>query len=677
MRIVTELPRRVHETEHLWIPLSDGCRLSARLWIPEGAEENPVPVILESIPYGKRWGTRQRDEPMHRYLAGHGYGCVRVDVRGTGESEGILHDEYSDKEQTDTLEVLRWLAQQTWCTGRVGMLGKSWGGFAALQAAAHRPEELGAVIAVCASDDRYTDDAHYMGGCLLNENLVWGSMLQAVTSQPPDPDLVGETWKRVWMERLRAVRLFPEVWMRHPLCDDYWRQGSVREVASSIACPVLLVSGWMDGYSNAVPRLLSSLGGETRAIVGPWAHLYPHQGVPGPAVGFLQEALRFFDRWLKGLSDDRPPEPAYRAWMLEGVVPSTFHDERPGRWVAEPVWPAPGIEPRVLFLGGGRLVKKRARERELTHRSPQSTGLFAGGWCGFGARGEMPPDQRADDGKSLVFDSESLSERVEILGGPELHLVVSVNRPRAFVVARLNDVFPDGTSARVTFGILDLAHARGHDSGRSLVPGQPVEVRIRLNDVGYSFAPGHRLRLALSTAYWPMVWPSPEEVTLRVVTGRSRIELPVRSPRNDDAHLRTFDGPEAGRPARVTELSPSSSTRRMERDLSSPELVLQVLTDVGDDGEPGRERLEDIDLEAGHSVVETYRIHDDDPLSARAEVTHRILLRRDGWSATIESAIRLEADREEFHLEAELKASEGETRIEERGWDVKIPRFHS
>ncbi|MDX1384646.1 MAG: CocE/NonD family hydrolase, partial [Thermoanaerobaculia bacterium] len=170
MKVVESLPHAVREVEHCWIALADGTRLAARLWLPAGAERTPVPAILEYLPYGKREGTRERDEPMHRYFAGHNYAAVRVDLRGCGESEGLLDDEYTEQEEQDGLEVIAWIAAQPWCDGRVGMIGKSWGGFNALQIASRRPPALRGVISVCASDDRYADDAHYMGGCLLNEN---------------------------------------------------------------------------------------------------------------------------------------------------------------------------------------------------------------------------------------------------------------------------------------------------------------------------------------------------------------------------------------------------------------------------------------------------------------------------------------------------------------------------
>jgi len=278
----------VRRIEHCWVPLPDGCRLAARIWLPADAETSPVPAILEYIPYRKRDLTRARDEPMHHWFAGHGYAAVRVDVRGSGDSDGVLLDEYLEQEILDGADAIRWIASQPWCTGGVGMIGKSWGGFSALQIAARRPPALKAIITVCASDDRYTDDAHYMGGCLLNENLTWDSVLLTFAALPPDPALVGERWREVWADRLERAVFFPELWLRHPHRDDYWRHGSVGEDPGRIGCPVYAVGGWADGYTNAIPRLLASLRAPRKGLVGPWGHEYPHDGAPGPAIGFQQ-----------------------------------------------------------------------------------------------------------------------------------------------------------------------------------------------------------------------------------------------------------------------------------------------------------------------------------------------------------------------------------------------------
>ena len=255
LRTVTDFPRAVREIENAWIPLSDGCRLAARLWLPEDAEAQPVPAILEYLPYRKRDGTAGRDALTHPYLAGHGYACVRVDMRGNGDSDGLMLDEYLPQEQDDALEVIAWLAAQPWCTGAVGMMGISWGGFNALQVAMRRPPALKAIVTLCSTVDRYADDIHYKGGCLLGENLGWAATMLAYSSRPPDPLLVGQRWRPMWLNRLAHEPVLIDTWLRHPTRDAYWRHGSVCESWGSVQAATLAVGGWNDAYRNAVPRL--------------------------------------------------------------------------------------------------------------------------------------------------------------------------------------------------------------------------------------------------------------------------------------------------------------------------------------------------------------------------------------------------------------------------------------
>ena len=675
MKIVRVFPRRVREIENCWIPMRDGCRLAARIWLPDDAEISPVPAILEYIPYRKRDLTRSRDEPMHHYFAGHGYAAVRVDLRGSGESDGILLDEYLEQEQSDGVEVIAWLAAQPWCSGAVGMMGKSWGGFNSLQVAARRPAALRAILTVCSTDDRYADDAHYMGGCLLNENLIWGSVLLGFNAYPPDPELVGERWRAMWLERLERTELLPETWIRHPRRDAYWKHGSVREDYGAIACAVYAIGGWADAYTNAIPRLLAGLRCPRKGLIGPWGHVYPHDGVPGPAIGFLQEALRWWDQWLKGIHSGIMDEPMLRVWMQESVPPKAFYDERPGRWVAEESWPSPRIVPRRWIVNRSRLDDAARPEFRMDFLCPQTTGVSAGDWCGFGLQGETPIDQREDAGNSVIFDSAPLEGRLEILGAPEVTLELAVDRPSAFLAVRLEDVAADGSSTRVTYGLLNLTHRDGHECPSPLEPGRRYRIRLKLNDVAHAFPAGNRLRVAVSTSYWPLAWPSPEPVMLTLFTGSgSTLELPIRAPRLDDADLSAFADPEAAPASEQTELSPGGFRRTIERDLTTNETTYTTFVEGGDFGAAGLARVEAIDLEVGQSLLKRFVIRDDDPLSARAEVNLRSALRRGDWSTRISVRTAFHATKESFELEAELVAHEGETRVFSRTWNRSVPR---
>lgn len=680
MKVIERFPHRVREIENVWITMADGCRLAARVWMPEDAPENPVPAILEYIPYRKRDETRERDEPMHRYFAGHGYAALRVDVRGSGDSEGSLLDEYTPQELEDGVQVIRWIASQAWCDGQVGMMGKSWGGFNSLQVAALQPPELKAIITVCSTDDRYADDAHYKGGCLLNENLVWGSVLLTNAAKPPDPEIAGAQWRQAWLYRLENLRLFMDVWLEHPFRDDYWRHGSVCEDFSKIKCPVYAVGGWADGYSNAIPRLMAGLSVPRKALIGPWAHVYPHDGRPGPAIGFLQEAVRWWDQWLKGRDSGVTNEPAYRVWMQERVSPGPSYEEVPGRWVAEETWPVlraenvPHRHTKKLHLSPRRLTSREAAAEPVEVRTPSTVGFTAGRWCSFGAEGDMPSDQRSDDDQSVVFDSDVLESRVEILGAPEVVLVLAADREQGLVALRLNDVAPDGSSLRVTYGVLNLAHREGHDFPQPLKPGERYRVRVRLNDTAYAFPPGHRIRLAVSTSYWPMLWPSPYRVSLTLRTDASFVEMPVRTPRREDARLRVFGKPESAPPPRTTDRHPGGVKEWTDRDPRTKELLHTIETDVDDEGRLALTRFDSIGVEFGHSMTESYRIREDDPLSARVDIRHEAVTRGESWSTRVETWTQFSSTRTTFRLQAEVKAYEGDERLFSRRWDTSTER---
>ena len=672
MKIVDFLPREVSVLEDVLIPMRDGVRLAARIWLPLDARESPVPGILEFLPYRQADRMRDRDQPMHGYFAGHGYASVRVDLRGTGDSEGVLLDEYHRQEIEDALEVIGWIRAQPWCSGNVGMMGISWGGFNALQAAAKRPEGLCAVVSVCASDDRYTDDAHYMGGCLLNENLVWGSALFTLQALPPDPRVWGERWRELWQERLEGATLFPERWLRHQHRDEYWEHGSVSEDYEAIACPVYAVGGWADAYTNSVPRLLGRLRVPRKGLVGPWAHAYPHLATPGPAIGFLQELLRWWDRWLLGRENGIMEEPRYRVFMPEPVAPSRREPDVPGRWVAEAEWPSKRIETRVYSLGPEGLEEREGRATMFRLASPPATGSAAGSWCPFGSPEELPGDQAEDDLRSLLFDSQPLRERIEILGACELRLKLASDSPGGLIAVRIEDVFPDGLSARVSYALLNLTHRASHEAPEPLVPGEPYDIAVRCNHAAYAFLPGHRIRLALSTAYWPIAWPAPSRVRLTLYTRGSRLLVPVRPAGNEDARLRPFEEPESAPELATTELQEGTTVKSVASGAAG-EIVYRLSTEIAGDG-PALTRIEDTKIEHGHSAVEEFSISESDPLSATAEILHDAVFRRDSWSTRVRTRTRMVSDSSDFHLEAELEGFEGDRRVYHRTWSVSVPR---
>ena len=674
MRIVDRFPHEVVE-EPLRIPMSDGTHLAGRVWRPATADHRPVPAVLEFIPYRQRDLTAVRDSIHHPYLAGHGHAGVRVDLRGSGDSEGVLTDEYLEQELRDAEEVLAWLAAQPWCTGRTGMMGISWGGFNALQVAARRPPSLGAVAAVAFTDDRYADDVHYMGGCLLGDNLSWASTMLAYNACPPDPQVVGERWREMWHERLRGSGLWLAEWLRHQHRDAYWRHGSVCEDPAAIAVPVLAAGGWADGYTNAVFRLLAALDVPCRALVGPWSHRYPHLGRPAPAVGFLQELVRWWDHWLCDVDTGVLDEPPLRVWMQDSVPPATAYAERPGRWVAEAGWPSPRVHDTVHPLGDHRLLPPGDRPdgvpERLTVSSPLSVGQFAGKWCSYDAPPDLPYDQREEDGGSLVFDGPVLDERLELLGAPVVELEFAADKPVAMVAVRLSDVAPDGWATRISYGLRNLTHRDGHDRPSALRPGERHRVRIVLNDLAQALPPGHRLRLAFSTSYWPLAWPAPEPVELTVFPAGSALVLPVR-PVDGAAELPVppLGEPEGARPVSPVVLRPGRQAWAVTRDLVDHHSTLEVVRDVG------LVRFDGIDLELTRRAEERYSSVADDVGSVRGEVTWTVGFARDGWRVETRSRTVLTSTVTDFLLHARLDAYEGDEQVFTHTWDLTIPRDH-
>jgi putative CocE/NonD family hydrolase len=675
--------------ENLFIPLADGTRLAARVWMPDGIETHPAPALLEYIPYRKRDGTRTRDEPMHGFFAAQGYVSVRVDMRGSGESDGLMADEYLPLEQQDAVEVIAWIAAQSWSNGNVGMFGKSWGGFNCLQVAALRPPALKAIISLNSTDDRYADDIHYMGGCLLNDNLWWATIMLAYQSRPTDPEITGPGWRDMWRERMLHLPFFPAIWVRHQHRDVYWQQGSICEDWSAIQCPVMAVGGWADAYTNAVPRLLAGLQVPRRGIIGPWAHLYPQDGVPEPAIGFLQEATRWWDHWLKddhtseqsvdGADPGIPAqnrgimaEPMLRAWIEDYVRPTTTQDASPGHWVGEPVWPPRNQPPLAFYLGRHALAHDPQPPATLSIRSPQYTGGSMGEWMGMGLAGDRPTDQRFDDGWSLVFDSEPLIDRLEILGAPELTLDLSADRAVAHIAVRLSDVAPDGAATRVSYGVLNLAHRDSHQHPTPLAPGEATRITVKLNDCGHAFPPGHRIRIAVASTCWPLVWPVAEAATLTIITAASRLSLPARTPRIEDADVRF--APPAHGPLTPREVVAAGEIKRsFNLDLIADEATYITSGEGGVFGE-GVIRFPDIDTTVGHSLARTLKIRGNDPLSARFELTQSIDLGRDGWRIRIETETTMTSTATHYRLTGTVRTFENGEPFVTRSWDEEIAR---
>lgn len=656
-------------TEHLWIPLPDGRRLAARMWMPEG--KGPFPVILEYLPYRKRDGTAPRDATTHPVFTAEGYACLRVDIAGSGDSDGRFDDEYSEQELSDGEAVLEWIAAQPWSSGNVGMIGISWGGFNGLQMAYRRPEALKAVVSVASTVDRYADDIHYMGGCLLSDNKNWASQMFAYMTRPLDPKLRPD-WREEWLGRINDLPFMAADWLKHPTRDTFWKHGSVSEDWSAIKAPVLAITGWADAYVNAPSALAAKMtGAPAKALMGPWEHRYAHISQI-EAADFHGEVLRWFDHYLKGEDAGADALPDYRVFLQEFTEPSPKNLPQNGRWVAEAHWPSPNVSDVMWPLAPAGFAAA-PQAGTVVVKSAATVGQAGGYFCpGIRIDNERPGDQSVDDAASTCFDSTPLLTPMEILGRPRVRLAFSVDKPVAQVVARLCDVAPSGQSQRITYRPRNLCHDDSHEVATKLEPGKRYEVEFELNECAHRVLAGHRLRLALSTSYWPIVWPAPEaaEITLHLedcalVLPERRVEVEIDAQAPGAAR----DYPRYQ--AQVLEKPWGEATTKIEADGTH---VLESYDSYG----AAR------DLSHGQQVSSNVRmryvIHPDDPASARFDCAWVFAFGRetDGdapdWNLRIETDSAMWCDTETFTLWREIKAFEGEDLILTRDWKEVIPR---
>ena len=638
--------------ETIWIPLPCGTRLAARLWLPDA----PGPAILEALPYRRRDVTSARDASVYPALAERGFAGVRVDLRGTGDSEGTFDDEYSETELSDIEAVIAWIASQPWCSGKVGMMGISWGGFNSLQVASRRPEALGAVISIASTVDRFADDIHTKGGAQMGTHLYWATQMLGRAALPPDAAVVGPDWRDRWLARLEALPALAFTWMGHQQRDDYWRHGSICEDFGAVEAPALMIAGWADGYRNTPWAAREGLGDKARSITGPWVHLYPHFATPGPRMDYVGAAEAWFGQHLRG--DNVRDLPAHRLWLSEGVRPDQ-RDREPGQWIS--IDQSGGSE-QLFGLAPGRLVEG-AGGGTARVQTPLDCGGAAGEYFTQGGLADLPGDQRADDGMSVCFETASLDAPLDIIGRPVLRARVALDAPQGNLIVRLCDVRPDGTSHRISLGVLNLSHRGGSAAPRPMVPGVAEDVEIALDVSAYRVLPGHRLRLAVSTQYFPYVLPPRTEVVAEVDLGASTLHLPLQP-------FETCEVPEGTdtRPEFPREGGYARRTITQERGTGRTTLEVASSGGVVTQAENGMV-FEDVRL----SRVGITR---GDPLSLEAEELCSGRRVRDGVETLVEARGRLRATATHWVVTARIEAFEDGEKVFERNWAQEIPRDH-
>lgn len=679
--------QQIHEVEvrhDVRIPVSDGLELSANLWLPiprPDAPDETFPAILEMIPYRKDDWRAASDVSRGEWLAARGFALCRLDVRGTGSSPGIALDEYTARETRDGADAVEWLAAQPWSNGNVGMWGISYGGFTAIQVALLHPPHLKAIVPMMATDDRYTDDVHYIGGVsTVSELSQYAVSMVGMNAMPPRAAYRGAAWATEWMERLEQTPVWLFEWLRQQHDGPYWRQGSLAPDYDRLTTPTFLIGGWMDEYVDPVLRMMERcVNAPRRALIGNWVHDLPDSAYPGPNLDWNHEMVRFFDHWLKGVDNGVMDEPAFVAFRYEWAEPEPFPRAWPGAWLAAPAWPLAGAGERSFRLAPGelplvgRLVEgdddgaAEPSVERLRHRATIGT-RAALSWGAGGEPNGLARDLRPDDALVPTFTSAPLAEPLDVVGFPAVVLRWESPVEVATAVVRLQDVAPDGTPVQVTAGILNLTHRASHADPEPLPPGEVVEVRVPLRSTAHRFLAGHRVRISVASSAWPVIWPSPEPAVFGLHLGGpepSRLVLPTAPPESPlpVADFKTTPagqrevGAWRGDPARwtVTEDVIDGSVT-----VTTSEFGEQTLPD-------GRTTLY-----TGESLEMTAR--DADPAHARLhnEVVYR--LREDGSEVLIEANGTIRTTATDFHMNVGLRVTLDGAPFFERGWLETIPR---
>ena len=660
-------PRYGMELKEATIAMPDGVRLAADLYVPTGGSAGQsFPVLLEYLPYRKT-EARGRNWPLYAYFVARGYIVARVDIRGTGNSEGTLVPyEYSDIEQQDGEVLIDWLSKQSWSTGKVGMFGISWGGFNAIQMAGRNPRALKAFIAVDATDDLYQEDVHFIDGIMHLDS--WEMSQELDNARPGAPDY------RIDDDNFRQRFDTPPwmlTWKRQQRDGAFWDRASWRDRQSKIIVPGFYIGGWYDGYRDVIPRALAQAGGPVKAMIGPWSHAFPNEPYPKPGMEWRHEAVRWFDHWLKGIDTGIMEEPRFAVYVRDWHPPGPYLETVPGRWRWEEGWPIDRVKDRVFSLRDSHTLGAPERERRAHMlRYIPSSGMEAGGpvmWWG-----DVAHDQRSTDAFSLVYDSAPLTEEMEILGMPRAQLRVSADAPRANWFVKVSDVAPDGTVTQVAGAGFNGTHRKSARAPELLKSGEEFPLEIELHFTSWVFPKNHRIRVSVTNAQWPMMWPSPHPMTTTLAIGGvdgSRILLPVVAPAKRPApeFLPAEPGPELAGFARIDDGNPSGygEISEMRRNPQTGEAVA-VATNKGAQRYPwGEERYEE---RIEHSTSDAH------PENTALRGTHHMEVDLPGRKLRWEAELEFRSDLEAYHYDYVRRVFENGKLLREKRWTERFPR---
>ncbi|MDX1481976.1 MAG: CocE/NonD family hydrolase [Woeseiaceae bacterium] len=650
-----------------WIPMGDGIRLAADIFLPTGdADAGPFPVLLEYLPYRKD-ESRARNHDLYSYFLRSGYAVARVDIRGTGNSEGVtIPYEYSEIELSDGEAVIDWLSRQSWSTGAVGMFGISWGGFNAIQMAARNPPALKAFIAVMATEYLYQEDVHYIDGIMHTDSWMMSHDLYA--AMPGAPDFVlDEEWLENRFNREPSVFAY----MRRQRDGPWWDRASVRGRYEDIRVPGYHIGGWFDGYRNSLPRMLEYVDAPVKAMIGPWDHYFPHNAWPAPQVEWRHEAVRWLDQFLKGIDTGILEEPKLALYVRDYYPPDPAIARIPGRWRWEDGWPIERSRTQSWYAQPDHgLAREAGTEAIHSLAYKPSAGLEGGGptmWWG-----SVTPDQRGIDEHSLVYDSAALEEPIEILGRPLAKFRVAADAPRANWVVRVSDVAPDGQVTQVAGAAFNGTHRHSAGNPQDIVPGEFFPLQFELHFTSWTFPVGHKIRVAVSNGMWPMLWPTPYPLTSQLVVGGeqgARVDLPVIPPGEetapnfrDPAPTETLPGFETIDPGNV---SGYAAITDITADAETGEAV-GVATNSGSTRYPwGIERFEE--------RIE-HRTDDTNPADTSVAGSYALTQELDDRTLRFEQDVRFESDERDFYLRIDRRVLVDGQLFKEKTWSEKIAR---
>ena len=653
--------------EESWIAMPDGVRLAADLYMPDGGEtgEN-FPVLLEYLPYRKT-EARSRNLSLYSYFVERGYIVARVDIRGTGNSEGrVIPYEYSDIEQDDGEMVIDWLSKQDWSNGKVGMFGISWGGFNAIQMAVRSPPALKAIIAVDATEDLYQDDVHFMDGIMHLDS--WEMSQDLANARPGAPDYVidDDNFKN---------RFDTEPWMvtykNQQRDGPFWDRASARDKYDKIEIPSFHIGGWYDGYRDSLPRMLENVAAPIKALIGPWSHTYPNSPYPNPGMEWRYEAVRWYDQWLKGKDTGIMDEPQFAVYVRDWHPPGPYLENAPGKWRFEDSWPIERTDHRRYYPQDNHtLADQPSGDTVHRLRYVPTIGLEAGGpvmWWG-----DVAHDQRPTDAFSLVYDSDPLENDTEILGMPKAIIKVSADATRANWFVRVSDVAPDGTVTQVAGAGFNGTHRNSAREPQALIPGEEFDLEIEMHFTSWVFPAGHRIRFSVANAQWPMLWPTPYPMTtsLRLgVNSGSHVSLPVIPPGKtstpDFQPIVTYPGMPGYEAIDVGNASGYGEISSIDRNPQTGE-VTAVATNTGATKYPWG-------TQTYRETIE-HKTSDDHPENTSVKGTHRLEVTLPNRVVLWEAELDFSSDLENFYYRYVRRVSENGEVVRENEWEHTFKR---